>query len=585
MNSLLPRAGRSLGLLLFLSAVASISAEAAPRQRPNVIMVLTDDQGYGDLGCHGNTMIRTPNLDRLHGESVRLANFHSDPTCSPTRASLMTGRYSTRTGVWHTILGRSLLYHDEVTMADIFKAAGYRTGIFGKWHLGDNYPMRPQDRGFDEVIIHGGGGIGQTPDHWGNTYWNDTYFHNGKPEKFEGYCTDVFFGRAMQFVEENREDPFFLYIPTNAPHWPYNVDERYSRPYIEKGVRPTMAAFYGMVENIDENMGRLLKRLEDLGLAENTIVIFATDNGTAAGAGGAFMKRESGTWPGYNAGLRGSKGSAYDGGHRVPCFIRWPAGDLGGGRDIASLTAHFDLLPTLIDLCGLEKPKRVAFDGRSLTPLLKGRESEWPERTLFVHVQRGEIPPKWVNSAVLTERWRFNHGSELYDITKDPGQASDVAAKHPSVVKALRSDYEEWWSSLTPAFERFAYVVVGSEHENPSMVTCHDWHSDGQVPWHHGLIEKAEWVNGYWMIDVARPGRYEITLRQQPVEAAFAIEATEARVEIGDRSAASPVKPGATSVTLPMTLHAGPARLQTWFTGHEPGKSRGAFFVEIRRVN
>ena len=213
-------AGWTLGGFHHSPAATSTPGRQAP---PNVVLVVTDDQGYGDLGCHGNPILRTPNLDALYRRSVRLTDFHVGPTCAPTRASLMTGRYCNRTGVWHTIMGRSLLRRDEVTMADVFAAGGYRTGIFGKWHLGDNYPYRPQDRGFHEVLIHGGGGVGQTPDAWGNDYFDDTYLHNGTPEKFSGYCTDVWFDGAMRFIEDNRDRPFFAYLATNAPHSPYRV--------------------------------------------------------------------------------------------------------------------------------------------------------------------------------------------------------------------------------------------------------------------------------------------------------------------------------------------------------------------------
>ncbi len=213
----------------------SLADEKKPR--PNIILVMTDDQGYGDLGCHGNKIIKTPNLDKFYKQSVRLTNFHVDPTCSPTRSALMTGQYSARVGVWHTIMGRSLLRQGELTIADILRAAGYATGIFGKWHLGDNYPCRPQDRGFEEVFIHGGGGVGQTPDYWGNNYFDDTYWHNGKTKKVKGYCTDIWFDAAMKFMTKNKKRPFFCYIPTNAAHGPYIVGEKYRNMYAgKKGV-------------------------------------------------------------------------------------------------------------------------------------------------------------------------------------------------------------------------------------------------------------------------------------------------------------------------------------------------------------
>ncbi len=577
----------AVGFVLF----AGLAAAAEPPRRPNVIFILTDDQGYGDLACHGNSMIRTPNLDRLRDGSVRFTNFHVDPTCAPSRAAFMTGRYSTRTGVWHTVMGRSLMYADEVTMADVFNRAGYRTAIFGKWHLGDNYPMRPQDRGFQEALVIGGGGDGQTPDYWGNDYFDDTYAHNGVPEKFAGYCTDVFFDQALKFIGENRTRPFFAYLATNAPHAPFNVAEKYRRPYTEQGVPPPMDAFYGMIGNIDENVGRLIARLQELGLAENTILIWGTDNGTAAGVAGAnafgAAAQPKGGWNGFNAGMRGIKGSQYEGGHRTPLFIRWPAGRLDGGQDVTRLAAHIDLLPTLIDLCGLPAPTGVQFDGTSLVPLLRAPDAPWPERTLFVHTQRRELPPKWTKSAVMTDRWRLIDGSELYDLPADPGQAQDVAAEHPDVVAQLRARYETWWASLAPAMARYGDLVVGSAHENPAEINCMDWHDDDikNIPWNQEQINAAPWANGWWRIAPARAGRYEFTLRQKPAVAAFPIQATSARVRVGDAEATAPVPAGATSVTIPLELKDGPVKLQTWLIDEPTGKSRGAFFVTIRRLD
>jgi len=575
-----------LGLAIGHFSTAQVRA-ATGTARPNVILVMTDDQGYGDVGAHGNPMIRTPNLDRLHGQSVRLTDFHVDPTCSPTRSALMTGRYSSRTGVWHTIMGRSLLRRDEVTLGDLFAQNGYATAMFGKWHLGDNYPLRPQDRGFQEVLCHGGGGISQTPDFWGNDYFDDRYWHNGKPEQFTGYCTDVFFDGALQFIQKNKDRPFFAYIATNTPHGPLNVAEKYSKPYEEKGVPSGMAKFYGMIENIDENMGRLLAKLDAWGLDENTIVIFMTDNGTASGVARGrkpSTDRSSANqgWRGFNDGMRGTKGSEYDGGHRVPCFFRWPAGGIGGGRDVEQLAAHVDILPTLADLCGLKTDKRVKVDGTSLAPLLQGKATSWPERTLFVHSQRIEHPQKWRKSAVMTERWRLVNGAELYDIQADPGQAKNLAAEQPEVVARLREAYDRWWEGLSERFDEYVEIVIGSDKENPARITCHDWHGPN-VPWNQGAIRSAPAANGFWAIDVERDGTYEFTLRQQPTEADFPIRATEARLKIGDVDVRGPVESGATGVTFTVELKAGKTRMQTYLTDTKTGKSRGAFFVYVRR--
>ncbi|MBM4081115.1 MAG: arylsulfatase, partial [Planctomycetes bacterium] len=386
--------------------------------KPNVVFVITDDQGYPDLGCTGNPWIQTPSIDRFHGQSVRFSDFHVAPLCTPTRGAIMSGHRPVRNGAWATCWGRSILRRDQVTMANVFQNSGYTTGMFGKWHLGDNYPYRPQDRGFQKAVWHKGGGVGQTPDFWGNNYFDDTYFHSDKPVAHDGYCTDVWFAEAMKFIEENRERPFFCYLSTNAPHSPYLVAERYKQPYLSN---PDIAepAFYGMITNIDENFGRLRQHLQRLGLEDNTILIFMTDNGSS---GSCHLDRQQFMTKGYNAGMRGKKGSYYDGGHRVPFLVRWPAGGLNGGRDIAEMSLHIDLLPTFIDLCGLKPPPGVVFDGLSLAPLLRGERAALPgDRFEFVQYRQStEAPDKWTN-AVMTRRWRLVRGQELYDIKADPG--------------------------------------------------------------------------------------------------------------------------------------------------------------------
>lgn len=565
---------RAVGLLLVLFGL-SLTGLAQAATRPNVVLVITDDQGYGDLACHGNRQIRTPHLDALHAESVRLTNHHVDPTCSPTRAALMTGRYSSRTGVWHTIMGRSILHRDETTVAEVFREAGYRTGIFGKWHLGDCWPYRPQDRGFDEVLIHGGGGVGQTPDYWGNDYFGDTYWHNGEPKSFDGYCTDVWFDGALRFIEANRDRPFFAYIPTNAPHGPFLVDPKYSEPYKRAGVPSPRAEFYGMITNVDENMARLRRKLDELGLAENTVLIFTTDNGTAAGMSGRG---------GYNAGMRGTKGSEYDGGHRVPFFIHWPAGGFTGGRDVDTLTAHVDVLPMLAELCGAQVPDGLDLDGRSFVPLLKANAENWPERTILVHSQRIEHPEKWRKSAVMTDRWRLVNGGELYDVQADPGQQRDVAGEHPDIVQQLKREYDRWWEHIGARFDDYCRIPLGAPEANPTRFTCHDWHAEiNQVPWNQQQVAKDPEANGWWAVEVVRDGRYEMTLRLRPEHVGYPLPPGAARVRIGETEASRAVPDGATQVTIGLDLKSGPAKLQTWLEG-EDGTSRGAFFVEVRYV-
>lgn len=569
-------------VIVFLEpSIESPSALGQTSTKPNVVLIMTDDQGYGDLACHGNKEIKTPNLDKLFSQSVRLTNYHVDPTCSPTRSALMTGRYSSRTGVWHTIMGRSLMHPEEHTIAEAFSKAGYKTGIFGKWHLGDNFPLRPQDQGFEEVLVHGGGGVQQTPDYWGNDYFGDTYFHNGKPKKFEKYCTDVWFDEAMRFIEENKAGPFFAYIPTNAPHGPFLVDEKYSKPYKEMGIKSPRAEFYGMITNIDENLGRLEKKLSELGLTENTIFIFTTDNGTAAGT------RDGG----FNAGMRGQKGSEYDGGHRVPFFIRWPEGQIAGGRDVKELTAHIDVLPTLAELCDVPLPGNVELDGTSLAELLVPSETGgWAERTLAVHSQRLEHPKKWRKAAVMTDRWRFvcdGDRRELFDIDADPGQKTNIAKEHPEVFERLQGEYEKWYESISTRFDDYVRIGLGDDAENPVRLTCHDWHTDdGPVPWNQPSVARHPNHNGFWAVDVKKAGRYEITLRLRPhyVKEPVPIEADSTGIEIrGEEFNAASRYQGTTgpsSVVHVLQLKPGPATLTTKLIHGD--QSHGAYFVDVK---
>lgn len=584
----------------FLGA-ASSALLAQPAARPNVVLVMTDDQGYGDLACHGNPVLKTPNLDALHAQSVRLTNYHVSPTCAPTRAALLTGRYSNLAGPWHTIQGRSILHHNERTAAESFRTAGYRTGIFGKWHLGDNYPSRPQDKGFDEVLIHGGGGIWQTPDHFGNDYFDDTYRHNGKLKKFEGFCTDVFFREVQQFIAQSAraKQPFFCYLPTNAPHGPMWAPAKNEAHYQNvKGLKE--AGFYGMIENIDENVGRLRRHLESTGLAENTIFIFTTDNGTASGA------------QVFNAGMRGAKGSAYEGGHRVPFFLHWPGGGFTKGRELKQLTAHIDVLPTLLELTGVARgPAALPLHGRSLAPLLRGEP--WAERTVVVDSQREEELLPWRQAAVMTERWRLVSPGpggageprklELYDILADPGQTRDLAEKEPAVVAQLKRDYESWWGTVAARAREYARIVVGDPKENPVRLTAHDWHGAGALAtWNQRAILQGPVANGFWALE-ARAGRYKLALRRWPAELGLPMgsgytpepgnrEQTPgkaiaglktARIRIGGVERETKVDPGKAAVEFEVRLPAGPLELRTWLIA-EDGTERGAYYVDVERM-
>jgi arylsulfatase A-like enzyme len=583
-------------LILLLATTLQNSLFAA--DKPNIVIVITDDQGYGDLSCHGNPLLRTPEIDKLYADSVRLKDYHVAPTCSPTRSAFLTGHWTNRTGVWHTIMGRSMLRENEVTMGQVFKDNGYATGMFGKWHLGDNYPYRPEDRGFTEVMRHGGGGVGQTPDYWDNAYFDGSYWHNGTPEPVKGFCTDVFFDYAKRFIktQNNAGQPFLAYIATNAPHGPMHSPEEFSEPYQDQNVN--LANFYGMIANIDENVGKLREFLDDEGLTENTIFIFTTDNGSSSGD------------KIFNADMRGKKGSEYDGGHRVPFFIRWPAGKMTGGRDVEPITAYVDVLPTLIDLCGAQPPSGVKFDGTSIAQLLSGKAPvDWPDRILVTDSQRVKDPIKWRKSAVMTSRWRLNNGKELYDIKADPGQKRDVAQKYPQVTKRLSDFYEAWWAELKPSFANATAIHLGNPADNPARLTSHDWITTGSTPWNQQHVRKA--VNGdantgFWNVRVVEDGEYEFRLRRWPQEADLPIDAplapgapvpganayrtapgkpinpTKASLNIGDVAVSSSVPDGAKEVTFRLKLKAGKTQMSALFETAD-GEEYGAYYVYVTK--
>lgn len=565
-------------------------APAHAADRPNVILVLTDDQGYGDLSAHGNPVLKTPNLDGLHAESIRLADFHVAPMCTPTRGELMSGVDCLRNGAMNVSSGRALLRRELPTMADLFAAGGYATGQFGKWHLGDNYPYRPQDRGFRESIWFPSSHIPSAADFWNNDYFDDVYRHNGRREPFRGYCSDVFFSEAMRWMRAcaERKRPFFCYIPLNAAHSPLFVPDKYRKPY--RGQPRNVASFFGMIANIDENMGKLDEFLRDRGLRENTILIFMTDNG------GTFGVRI------FNAGMRGRKIDLYDGGHRVPCFLRWPAGNLRPAGDVAELTECQDILPTLVDLCGLKKPAGAKFDGISLASLLRGRTERLADRMLVVQFSRMNHPaPTKGDACVMWGRWRLVQDKELYDVQADPGQKRNVLAEHPEVVAKMRARYERWWAGVAPRLNEFSPIHIGSEWENPTMLSPCDWQD---VFLDQGAqIRRGDRKNGVWNLVVERDGEYEFSLRRWPQEvgapivsgvpayqavdgrypAGVALPVAKARLHVADVDQTKPVHPGDQAVAYSVRLKAGRTRLQTWLCDAEGKEICGAYYVYVRR--
>ncbi|MEX0320816.1 MAG: arylsulfatase [Puniceicoccaceae bacterium] len=564
--------------------------------KPNVIVVLTDDQGYGDLSVHGNPVLKTPHLDALHAESIRFTDFHAAPVCTPTRGQLLTGRDAMHNGAWSWAFGHEMIHGENMTMADIFRANGYRTGHFGKWHLGDNFPYRPGDKGFDDSISHGGAATHQTPDYWQNDNFDDFYRHkNGEFHQHMGYCTDVWFDLSMFFMKrcQYRKEPFLLYLPTNAPHGPHYVAEKYSEKYKDSG---TAADFFGMIANFDENMGRLLDFLDENELAENTILIFMTDNGATAG------------YNIYNAGMRGKKMMYYDGGHRVPCFIRWPRGDFGKPRDIENLTQVQDILPTLIDLCELDCDPAVTgkFDGTSLAGLLKKETKRLPDRKLVVQWSPLDFP-EYGQAAVLWKKWRLVHDRELYNIDKDPSQTRDVAEKHPEILEVLKAHYADWWESVQPVVSVYSRIGIGGD-ENPVRLSCFEWTKKTNlkvnVTAQHRSVYPGGKINGSWMLDVVEPGRYRFDLRRYPKEADFAmtgaypetkrefrtfpeckaLPVTEARIKIGEYDAQKPVTASDKFISFETTLAAGEIEMRTWLMDAAGEELCGAYYVDVEKL-
>ena len=461
-------------VLLLIALVSPAFAELAGT-KPNIILVMTDDQGYAPLGRHGHPWLKTPHLDALHDASTRFTRFLVAPTCSPTRAAIMTGRHPEKNGITHTILERERMTLRATILPQVLKTAGYTSGIFGKWHLGDEHAYQPDQRGFDEVFIHGAGGIGQDypcscADVPGNQYNDPVIRHNGRFVQTHGFCTDVFFTAALSWIKAKAaaQKPFFAYIALNAPHGPFLAPEKNARRFTDLGFGKEQAGFYGMIENIDGNVGRLLEKLDEWKLSENTLLIFMSDNGMTPGGAGVPGQDLAPGYPFFNAGQKGLKGTADEGGVRVPFFVRWPA-RIKAGRDIDRIAAHIDILPTLAALAGAALPPNQV-EGRSLLPLLEGRADGWADRFLFTHTCRwptGADPDQFkaVNFAVRNQRYRYvgptgpggkgrNAGAPpaaaLYDMEVDPGQTSNVIAQHPEVAAPMRAAYEQYWKEARP---------------------------------------------------------------------------------------------------------------------------------------
>lgn len=509
------RRQRNKFIFLIFSVVIWISScgtnKLVTERHPNIILIMADDQGYGDLGVMGNPILETPNIDTMAARSATMTNFYVSPVCAPTRASLMTGRYNYRTGVIDTYVSRAMMHTDEVTIAEILRKEGYTTGIFGKWHLGDCYPMRAMDQGFDEALVLKGGGLAQPSEPFENKrrYTDPVLFHNGQMVQTSGYCTDVYFRYATRFIKKNVEvkKPFFVYLPTNAPHGPFHdvpgeLFDYYSKKdlssvsYEKKPDLDRLAAIFAMIGNIDQNIGRLFATIEQLGIQEETIVIFLTDNGPNT-------RR-------YVGKLRGMKGEVLEGGIRAPFYIYWPSVFKGGEMSDVRV-AHYDLMPTLLDAAGVQLPEGLDIDGRSFLPLLKGEKIPWPERNLFLQWHRGEEPHRYKHFAMVGKKWELlsqdSARFELYDLENDPGERHEIADEHPDIVENMKIKYMAWFNDVSSTRDNnYAKprIVIGSDAEVETVLTSQDWLRTAGSGWGK---------RGKWLLTVDGPATFDVTIR------------------------------------------------------------------------
>jgi len=493
MKNLLP-----IYLLVFLFSCNTEKTDTTVlSNHPNVILIMTDDQGWGDLSIHGNDSIQTPNLDQLSKEGVSFDRFYVSPLCAPTRASLLTGRYHLRTGTSWVTHRKEVMRSSEVTIAESLKKAGYHTGIFGKWHNGEQYPNNPEGQGFDEFL-------GFTAGHW-NNYHNPNLFHNDEVVKKEGYINDIFTDAAIDWMKE-KEEPFFCYIPYNTPHSPFQVPEKYFKKYKAMGLNDRNASVHGMCENIDDNVGKVLKMLDETNKAEQTIVIFLTDNGPNG-------RR-------YNGDMRGTKGSIHEGGMRVPLFMKW-GNNFEAGKVIKPITSHMDLLPTILDLCNVPHDKTVQLDGKSLVSLIN-EIPKWPDRQ-FYHIQaNGELTI--LNSSLRNEEHRFVLTRDsimmLFDMQKDPGQKVNIIDQHPDLKQKYLADLKQWFADVTsegisPPPIPVGYKANGLSHlPAPESKLLGTMKFKGKMGWANDYIINWTSVNDIasWDIEIDKAGDYDIAI-------------------------------------------------------------------------
>ena len=488
---------KHLPIIFVFSAFSCFAAT-----KPNVIVFLTDDQGWGDLSLNGNTDLSTPNIDSLANDGASFEHFFVCPVCSPTRAEFLTGRYHVRGGVYSTSAGGERLDLDEVTIADTFRSAGYTTGAFGKWHNGMQYPYHPNGRGFDEFY-------GFCSGHWGD-YFSPPLERNGKIVKGNGFCIDDFTDKAITFIENSSKNkkPFFAYLPYNTPHSPMQVPDKWWDKFKNKKIKMRnrdprredidhLRCALAMCENIDWNIGRVLKKINDLKIEKNTIVIFFHDNGPNGVR--------------WNGGMKGRKGSTDEGGVRSPLLIRWPD-KISKGIKINQITSVIDLLPTLTDCANIPISSEKALDGSSLKPLLLGERNKWKERTL-INYWRGK-------TSARNQNFRLDHMGKLYDMTNDPGQLADISALHPKIRNQLLEEVSNWKKTVLPELGKDERsFVVGHPNYRWTQVPARDGVSHGAIK-RSGRFPNCSYYENWkttedkitWNCEVGATGTYEVSI-------------------------------------------------------------------------
>ena len=577
-----------LGVVLILGVLGTANAQPAGKtKRPNIVIMMTDDQGYGDIGAHGNPYLKTPHMEAIGKRGMEMTHFFSYPNCSATRAALLTGRYPYRTGVTAVTQVDHFMNASEITFAEILGSKGYKTGIFGKWHLGDNYPMRPTNQGFQEALVHKGGGIGQAAGPAGNTYFDPILEHNDVSKRYQGYVDDIFTDAALDFIEGNKDEPFLVYLATNLPHFPLQVPESRAQRFRDMGLHEDNALTYGMIENIDDNVGRVVAKLEELGLENNTLVIFLSDNGPR------HRRTKNDSYPGrWVANLRGTKTSVYDAGIRVPFYVQWP-GMIPSGRTSATMGSVIDILPTLMDATGIEAPKNVKIDGQSLLPLWTHNKTEgYKGRAFITQMHYGPTPFKYMHFAVRTQKYKlvsphdFPHGIlyqpkdeeleqvlanlELFDVEKDPTERVNLAADYPEIVEELLATYESWFDEVTE--ERDAKGIERIHLGHPSAKNVNLSRFDWGGP---RVISRNQL--GHWRVKT-HAGLYNVSFDLPEVGSDGV-----AHLKYGDLHLKKPIRKGQKKVSFDrVRLPAGEGNFHAYFKTDR--LAEGPLFVDVMKV-